>query len=322
MTTKHQVSGILPGGTIRIGICSLLTVALFGVAAQPQEKKLKVYISADMEGVGGVSTWQVQAAPGAPEYEKFRRLMTQEVNSAISGAFDAGATEILVSDSHWNAQNLDIEALDHRARLVRAFPRPLGMMQGIDGTFDAVVFVGYHASEGTPSAILSHTMSSARILEIRLNDTAVPEAGLNAAIVGEFGVPVVFVSGDQTIGQQARDLLGPIGTVAVKQATGFYSATMMNPAECQRLIHEGVKRAVEGRKELKPYRLANPVKLEVTFKNIVDAELVSYLPGVERPRGSTVAFKARDMIEASKFLEAVLGMNTFPRNAPDSEPKR
>ena len=307
---------------MRRGAWFFLSILLLAAAAHPQQNKLKVYISADMEGIGGVSTWQVQAAPGAPEYEKFRRLMTLEVNSAVSGAFDAGATEVMVSDSHWNAQNIDIEILDHRARLVRAFPRPQGMMQGIDATFDAVVFIGYHASEGTPSAILAHTMSSARILEIKLNDTPVPEAGLNAAVAGEFGVPVVFVSGDQVIGEQTRGLLGPIETVAVKQSTGFYSATMTTPAECQRLIHEGVKRAVEGRKGMKPYRLAHPVRLEVTFKNIVDSELISYLPGVERPRGSTIVFKARDMIEASKFLEGVLGMNTFPRNAPDSEPKR
>src|SRR5882672_11097703 len=233
---------------MRIGICSLLSVLLVAAAAHSQEKKLKVYISADMEGIGGVSTWQVQAAPGAPEYEKFRRLMTLEVNSAVSGAFDAGATEVLVSDSHWNAQNIDLETLDHRARLVRAFPRPLGMMQGIDDTFDAVVFIGYHAGEGTPSAVLSHTMSSARIFELKLNNTPVPEAGLNAALAGEFGVPVVFVSGDQVVGEQTRELLGPIEAVAVKRATGFYSATMTTPAECQRLIREGVKRAVERRK--------------------------------------------------------------------------
>jgi D-amino peptidase len=321
MATKPGPRAFLPART-RFGICFLLSVLLLTASAQSQEKKLKVYISADMEGIGGVSTWQVQAAPGAAEYEKFRRLMTMEVNSAISGAFDAGATEVLVSDSHWNAQNIDIEALDPRARLVRAFPRALEMMQGIDDTFDAVVFIGYHAGEGTPAAIMAHTISSARILELKLNDTAVPEAGLNAAIAGDFGVPVVFLSGDQTAGWQARELLGPISTVAVKQASGFYSATMMSPGECQRLIHDGVKRAVENRKAMKPYRLPHPVKLEVSFKNIVDAELVSDLPGVERPNGRTIVFKASDMIEASRFLEAVLGMNTFPRNAPDSEPKR
>ncbi len=298
-------------------VCAMTLLAMsvssagFGAGAAAQARKLKVYISADMEGIGGVSTWQVQAGSQGREYEKFRRLMTQEVNAAIAGAFDAGATEVLVSDSHADGQNIDVELLDKRARLIRAWPRPLVMMQGVDATFDAVVFIGYHASEGQPSAILAHTMSSRRIFEIKLNETAVPEAGFNAAIAGEFGVPVVFLSGDQTIGEEARRLLGPIETAAVKQATGFFSAKMMHPEEAQQLIRAGVKRGVERRGELKPYKLAHPIKLEITFKDTVNAEIVSYLPGVERPRGNAIVFTARDMIEAAKFLEALLDLNTF-----------
>lgn len=298
-------------------ICAMVLLAagvsltMFRADAAPQAQKLKVYISADMEGIGGVSTWQIQAGSQGREYEKFRRLMTQEVNAAIAGAFDAGATEVLVSDSHGDGQNIDVELLDKRARLIRAWPRPLVMMQGVDSTVDAAVFIGYHASEGQPAAILAHTMSSRRIFEIKLNGTPVPEAAFNAAIAGEFGVPVVFLSGDQTIGEEARRLLGPIETVAVKQATGFFSATMMHPEEAQRLIRAGVKRGVERRGELKPYRLAHPVKLEITYKDTANAEIVSYLPGVERPRGNAVVFTARDMLEAAKFLEAVMSLNTF-----------
>lgn len=292
-----------------LSMCATILLATSGVAAQP--KKLKVYISADMEGIGGVSTWQIQAGSQGREYEKFRKLMTQEVNAAIAGAYDAGATEVLVSDSHADGQNIDVELLDSRAKLIRAWPRPLVMMQGVDSACDAVVFIGYHASEGQPAAILAHTMSSRRIFEIKLNGTAVPEAGFNAAIAGEFGVPVVFLSGDQTIGEEARRLIGPIETVAVKQATGFYSGTMMHPQDAQRLIRDGVKRGIERRAELKPYKLAHPVKLEITFKDTVNAELVSYLPGVERPRGNAIVFTARDMLEAAKFLEAVTGLNTY-----------
>ena len=296
--------------------CTLVFLAagaafLGASAAVAQTKKPKVYISADMEGIGGVSTGQVQAGSQGREYEKFRRLMTQEVNAAIAGAFDAGATEVLVSDSHGDGQNIDVELLDNRARLIRAWPRPLVMMQGVDNTFDAAVFIGYHAGEGQSAAILAHTMSGRRIFEIKLNGTAVPEAGFNAAIAGEFGVPVVFLSGDQAIGEEARRLLGPIETVAVKQATGYFSATMMHPEQAQQLIRAGVKRAVERRGELKPHKLAHPVKLEITFKDTVNAELVSYLPGVERPRGNAIVFTARDMVEAAKFLEAVLGLNTY-----------
>ena len=265
--------------------------------------KLKVFISADMEGVGGVSTWSVQASSKGREYEKFRQLMTKEVNAAIAGAYDAGATEVVVADSHGDAQNIDVEALDRRVRLIRAWPRPLGMMQGIDASFGAVVFVGYHAAEGREAAVLSHTFSGTIALE--LDGVAEPEAGFNAAIAGDFGVPVVFLSGDQTICEDARKLLGPIETAAVKEATGFYSASMMHPEEAQKLIREGVKRGVERRAELKPYRVARPVKLKIRFNDAVNAEVVSYLPGVERPAGNVIVFTGRDMIEVSRFFQAV-----------------
>src|SRR5262249_13027981 len=212
---------------------------------------LKIYISADMEGIGGVSTWDVQAEPKGREYEKFRRLMTLEVNAAVDGAFDAGATEFLVADSHGDGQNIDVELLDKRARLIRASPRPLGMMQGIDSTFAAVIFVGYHAREGAADAVLAHTFSGR--LAVKLNGVEVPEAGFNAAIAGDFGVPVVFLSGDQTIAQEARELLGATETVEVKHAIGFHSAEMLPPEESQRLIREGVRRGVERRAKIKPY---------------------------------------------------------------------
>lgn len=276
-----------------------------------QENKLKVYIAADMEGIGGVSTWDIQADAKGREYEKFRQLMTQEVNAAVAGAFDAGASEVLVSDSHGDAQNIDVEALDKRARLVRAWPRPLLMMQGIDGSFGAVVLIGYYASEGEFPAVLAHNLASQRIMDIKYNGTTLPDAGLGAAIAGEYGVPVVFLSGDQTIAQEAKRLFGSIETVAVKQPIGFYAAAMMHPEMAQRLIREGVKRGVERRGELKPFRLAHPVKLEVTFKQTVNAEIVSYLPGVERSRGDTIEFTARDMNEASRFLSAVMFVNAF-----------
>jgi len=280
-----------------------VAILVLGVAANAQQK-LKVYISADMEGVGGVDT-QVQTSAQGREYEKFRRLMTLEVNAAISGAFDAGATEVLVSDSHGDAQNIDVELLDKRARLVRAWPRPLMMMQGIDSSFDAVVFVGYHAAEGEAAAILSHTFTGNE--EVRLNGQAVPEAGFNAAIAGEFHVPVVFLSGDQSITATARKMFGPIETATVKEAIGYYSAISIHPEEAQRLIREGVKRGVERRKEIAPFKLTHPVKLEITYKTTVFAEVASYLPGVERIRGNTIAFSARDMIEASK-LRAVISL--------------
>ena len=290
------------GARVGFLLFALLTVSSVGA----QQKKLKVLISADMEGLGGVVTWDVQADPKGREYEKFRRLMTQEVNAAVAGAADAGATAILVVDSHNDGQNIDIELLDRRARLIRGPLLPLDMVQGIDSTFDAVVFIGYHAREGAAEAVLAHT-DNGRIVE-KLNGVEVPEAGMNAAIAGDFGVPVVFLSGDQTICQEARELLGPIETVAVKHAIGFYSAEMLPPEESQRLIREGVRRGVERRAEIRPYKISHPVKLEIRFNDVVISELVSYLPGVERTSGNTIVFTGRDMTEVSKFTLVALSL--------------
>ena len=284
---------------------------LFLLAAGPvhaQQKKLKVLISVDMEGVGGVSTWVVQADSKGREYEKFRRLMTLEVNAAIAGAAEAGATEIIVGDSHGDAQNIDIELLDKRARLIRAWPRPLAMMQGVDSGCDAVAFVGYHAREGAAEGVLAHTFTGTMV--VKLNGVEVPEAGFNAAIAGDFGVPVVFVSGDQTIAQEARELLGPIETAVVKHAIGFNAAEMMSPEDSQRLIREGVKRGVERRAQIKPYKIAHPVKVEIRFNDVVIAELASYLPGVERTSGNTIVFTGRDMTEVTKLAQVVMSLRS------------
>jgi D-amino peptidase len=295
---------------IKRTLLAAFSLILLAITCTAQGKPLKVFISADMEGVDGVSTWDVQANAKGREYEEFRRLMTQEVNAAVAGAFDAGGTYILVADSHGDAQNIDPALLDGRAELIRAWPRPLGMMEGIDSSFAAAIFIGYHASEGTPGAVLSHTFTGT--MAVRLNGTAVPEAGFNAAIAGDFGVPVVFVSGDQAIGDEAKRLLGPIETVAVKQAIGFHAAKMMSPQKAQELIRADVRKAIEGRGEIKPYRMTRPISLQIRFKDPITAELVSYLPAVQRPAGDTIVFSARDMIEASKFVEAISSLSIRP----------
>lgn len=288
---------------------SLFILMFCGAAYGDQPSHLRVYISADMEGIGGVSSEKNQSSPASADYEKFRRLMTQEVNAAISGAYDAGATEVLVSDSHWQGTNIDMELLDHRVRIVRGFPRPLGMMQGIDKTIDAVVFVGYHASEHQYNAILAHMEDGDKISAVRLNGVAVPEAGFNAAIAGDFGVPVVFLSGDKATSEEAIHLLGPIETAIVKSGSGFYSGTMRHPEEAQRMIREGVRRGIERRLHLKPYRVAHPVKLEITFKETFYAEIVSYFRHVERPTANSIVYTATDMTDASRFFNAIGYLN-------------
>jgi len=180
------------------------------------QRPLKVYISVDMEGIAGVVTGD-QLGPTGFEYERARAFMTGEALAAIAGARDAGATEIVVSDSHGNGESLLIDQFPDDVRIVRSWPRPLMMMEGIDSTFSAAVFVGYHASTTSPAGVRAHTISSANLASVSLNGVAMPEAGINAAIAGRFGVPVVFISGDNVAVDETRRLLGDVEGAVVKR---------------------------------------------------------------------------------------------------------
>ncbi len=286
---------------VRPGLLLSLLLAL-AVPAQGQSRGLKVYISADMEGIAGVVTAD-QLGPAGFEYTRFRGFMTAEVNAAIDAAREAGATEILVSDSHGNGENLLLEALPQDIMVVRSWPRPLMMMQGIDETFDAAIFIGYHASTTNPRGVRAHTMSSANLAAVRLNGVAMPEAGINAAIAGHFGVPIVMLSGDDAIVDEARALLGELEGAVVKQALGFHSATTLLPKAATALIAEKVTAALGRLADFEPYRLDGPILVEVTFKNYMPAEVLAYLPIVDRVDAHTIAFTGKDMVEVSMFLE-------------------
>lgn len=277
------------------------------VAANAQERSLKIYISADMEGIVGVVSNE-QLGPQGFEYARFREFMTQEVNAAIEGAVAAGATEILVSDSHGNGQNLLIEKLPANILLVRSWPRPLGMMQGIDETFAGAIFIGYHSATTNPEGVRAHTLSSARLADVRLKGVSVSEAGLNAAIAGHFNVPVIMVSGDDVVVKETSALLGNIEGAVVKWASGFHSARTMTPAASYVLIRQKALRAVSRIREFKPYKLAAPIELDVRFKNYRPSEVLSYLSIVERTDAHSIRFVGRDIIEVSKFLSFI---NTY-----------
>lgn len=279
----------------------LFTVSIAGLV-NAQEKKMKIYISADMEGVVGVVTAE-QLGPQGFEYSRFREFMTAEVNAAIEAAYEAGATEIVVSDSHGNGQNLLIEKLPKNILLVRAWPRPLMMMQGIDETFAGAIFIGYHSGTTNSQGVRAHTMSSARLTDIRLKGSSMSEAGINAAIAGHFNVPVIMVSGDDAAVKETTELLGDIEGAVVKWSSGFHSAKTMMPELAYQLIREKVKRAIGRIRDFKPYKLAGPIQLEVTFKNYRPSEVLSYLPIVERTDSHSIRFVGKDMIEVSKFIQ-------------------
>ena len=282
-----------------------ISILCSGGDSLAQGKKLKIYISADMEGVVGVVT-DAQLGPSGFEYQRAREFMTEEVKAAVEAAFEAGATEILISDSHGNGQNLLIEKLPRNITLVRAFPRPLMMMQGIDETFDGVIFLGYHTGTTNPQGVRAHTMSSASLADVRLNGISMPEAGVNAAIAGHFNVPVIMISGDDAIVKEATALLGNIEGAVVKWAYGFHSARTLMPEAAYELIREKVKQAIGRIKDFKPYKLRTPIQLDVRFKNYRPSEVLSYLPIVERTDSHSIKFAGKDIIEVSKFLEFIM----------------
>lgn len=266
--------------------------------------EMKVYISVDMEGVAGVVTGD-HLGPSGFEYQSAREWTTNEVLTAIEAARSAGATEILVSDSHGNGENILIDKLPKDIQIVRSWPRPLMMMQGIDESFDAAIFIGYHSSTHNTKGVRAHTISSGRLTDIRLNGTSVPEAVINAAIAGHFGVPVVMISGDDAIVEEAKQLLGDVEGAVVKWAYSFHSARTMTPRAANDVIGETVKRALGRISEFKPYEVTTPVELEISFKNYLPSLLLEYLPIVERIDSHSIRFKGKDMVEISKFLEFV-----------------
>lgn len=284
-----------------------LSLIVFAVAANAQEPNVRIYISADMEGVVGVVTGE-QLGPQGFEYARFREFMTQEVNAAIEGAMAGGATHIVIGDSHGNGQNLLIEKLPRNVWVVRSWPRPLGMMQGIDETFAGAMFIGYHTGTTNLQGVRAHTLSSARLTDVRLKGVSVSEAGLNAAIAGHFNVPIIMVSGDDAVVKETTALLGNIEGAIVKYASGFHSAKTMTPDAAYLLIKEKAQRAVRRIREFKPYKLTGPIELEVRFKNYRPAEVLSYLSIIERPDAHSIRFVGKDIIEVSKFLTFV---NTY-----------
>lgn len=278
-------------------------------SAQAQTGGLKVYISADMEGIGGAVTRQ-QTGRGNPEYETFRELMTAEVNAAVEAAKEAGATEIVVSDSHGSGQNLLVEKLHPDARLVRAFPRALDMMHGIDDSFAVAIFIGYHAAEWQPG-ILAHTMDG-NLTSIELNGVTVGEPGFSAAIAGHFGVPVALIAGDQVAIAELKALVPGVEGAEVKHAYGRTSALSLHPRRAQQLIKERTRAALARVSSLQPYRIKTPITMELAFKNQSTAEVAAMIPTVERTAPNAVRVVVPDMVAAAKFIGVLMHIRIAP----------
>jgi len=287
---------------------ALATLMLVLLAASTQARR-KIFISVDMEGITGV-VQPAQLGPDGFEYQRAREWMTAEVNAAIQGARDAGPADIVVCDSHGNGQSVLIDKLPDDVQIVRGFPRPLEMMQGIDASFAAALFIGYHASEWTADAVRGHTISSARLLGVKLNGMEVSEGIYNAALAGQFGVPIAFISGDRLAVSQLQKVVPSAEGAIVKEPFGYHSAQTVTPARGQALIRDGVKRAMAKLGVLQPYRVKTPIDLEVGFKLTIDAERAAFVPGLPRSDAHSVRGTFPDMIQITKLLQVVTSLQS------------
>ncbi len=286
------------------GIICLLLLVVGSCQLLAQAKQLRVFIVVDMEGIAGVVNTS-QLGPGEAEYSSARKLMTGEANAAVEGALAAGATKITVSDGHGNGMNLIPEELNPKARLIRSWPRAKGMMEGIEDGYDAMVCIGFHASTNTPGAVLAHTFSG-RYYEMKFNGKHGPEAMAVAAVAGSYGVPVVLVAGDNMIVDEVHRLVDPnIAGVVVKKAVGLRSADSVSPESARNMIRDATLDALARAKTFRPFTMTNPVTVEISFKNMVNAEILSFLPIVQRVDGSTIRFTGKDIVEVYKFMQVV-----------------
>ena len=260
---------------------------------------MKILISADMEGITGVVNWD-QVNPSHAEYSRYRRLMTDDVNAAIHGAFAGGASAITVTDGHGEGSNIIFEELDPRARLTSGSPARYSMVEGVQEDIDGVIFIGYHARKGTSNAILDHTWSDKLVSGLWINQQAFGEAGLNGAVCGHFNVPVIMASGDQSLCAEVRDFFGrTIETAQVKRAVSRFAADCLPPAESSKIIEESARRSVVNLRNgaaPPPFIVSKPVKMAIEFHQSHMADLAEFMPGTLRTDGRRIEFEAADMV--------------------------
>ncbi|MET3475153.1 M55 family metallopeptidase [Variovorax atrisoli] len=272
---------------------------------------MKVLISTDIEGVAGVyHSEQVRA--GNPEYERARLLMTQEANAAIAGAFDAGATEVLVNDSHGGFRNMPPDLLDSRARVIQGKPRYLSMVAGVEEGVDAVCMVGYH-SRAQGRGILAHTINSFAFAGISLGGEELGEAGLYGALAGEYGVPVVMASGDDVFIAENRPLFPHATFVETKKATGCTSGVSLSPEQSRRAIRAGVEEALAARAKAKPLVFEGPQSVTLRAQTSALADLFCQWPSFERVDGVTLRFTTPTVEAAVRMLNCCSAMSSMLR---------
>ena len=285
---------------VRAVLTAALCLTLLAVPAAQQGKK--VYISVDLEGISGVNA-DDQTSAGQPEYGRARKLMAEDANAAIRGAFDGGATDVLVNDSHGSQRNLLPEDLDERARLITHSFKRHGMMEGLDETFDAAIFIGYHAKADAPRGLFAHTGSGV-VRDLQINGRSVGEGGLNALLAAWYGVPVIVVSGDDVAVAEVKDAVPSIRGVVVKRAINVRAAELKPLRSARAEIFAASRDGVRTAKRA-PLQRQGPFRVQLRYRNFTFPEVVTAFREIESVAPDTVAFTRDTMPEAYRLIRVL-----------------
>ncbi|MCC6146706.1 MAG: M55 family metallopeptidase [Anaerolineaceae bacterium] len=273
---------------------------------------MKLLIATDMEGISGVVNWD-QVRPSHSEYVRSRKIMTGDVNAVVEGALRGGADEVIVADGHNNGYNILLEELDPRVRLHTGNAAPLAMVQGAGDDIDAAMFVGYHGRAGHPLAVLSHTWDP-HILNVWLNEFLVGESGINAAVCGYFGAPLLLVSGDQGLAEEVSALIPGVETVVVKYATSYFSAECLPLSESWERLRKGAEEALRRFKRgggPQPFLLTSPMRVTIEFSLSSQADSAMKMPGAIRLDGRKVQAPASDALAAYNLFRTLVQLSSI-----------
>jgi D-amino peptidase len=280
----------------------LIFLFAFSTIAVAQQKPVKIFISVDMEGVGGIGTPKMVSSSGK-DYATGRKLMTDEVNAVVAAIFKSGPATVVVNDSHGDMQNLLHTELDSRVEYIQSNIKPLGMVQGLDESFDGVIFIGYHAMAGTENGFLAHT-GSGSVKGLWINGTEVGEGGLNTFYAGELGVPVILASGDRTFSDEIKKLVST-RTVVTKEAIGSSAAKLLHPDVVKRALQDQTIAAIKDIKITKPLSVKGPVEFKIKVDSPTHADIAMGIPGIKRVDGYTISYEAENMDQAYRLIRII-----------------
>ena len=280
----------------------VLLLFLISTAAFAQQKPLKIFISVDMEGIGGIGTSKMTSSSGK-DYSVGRQLMTDEINAVVSAIYEFAPAEILVNDSHGDMQNLLHRQLHPDVQYLQSNIKPLGMVQGLDASYDAVIFIGYHTRAGTKDGFLAHT-GSGSVKGLWINGTEVGEGGLNAHYAGAMGVPVILASGDKAFAEQIQEII-EVRTVSTKEAIGSSAAKLIHPNKVKAMLIKETLAALKDLSYAKPLSVKEPTTLRMKFSSTTRADIVMSIPEMKRIDGFTIEYTAKSMDSAYRIIRVL-----------------